>query len=199
MWETFIDQLMKTTWMEVIAMLCGLAFPILAAFEKKSAWIVGGISSLVYIWLMIEARLYQDAIINFYYVIMAILGYLTWSGVIKKKKNILHVSHLSVTGIILVILIGSSYALSTGYWFYTYTNASFPFIDSFVAGFAFIATWLESRKKIEHWILFFFIDLVCIWLFWQKGLILTSMLNLIYCFICVFGFIAWRKKLPVHA
>ena len=36
------DQLQQTTWLEIIAMVTGLLFPIFAAYEKKNMLVVWG-------------------------------------------------------------------------------------------------------------------------------------------------------------
>jgi nicotinamide mononucleotide transporter len=85
----------------------------------------------------------------------------------------------------------------SGYIFLRYTNASYPFLDATLTGFAFIATWLETRKKIENWYIFLVVDGLSIWLFWKKGYILTAILFIIYCIICIYGIIQWHRKIKL--
>lgn len=191
------DQLQQTTWLEIIAMVTGLLFPIFAAYEKKICWLFGGISSLIYIYLMFIAQLYSDAILNFYYVVMAFVGYLTWSGIIKVRKKEVKVSYANFRLLIIVSLIVAVYSVVSGYIFLRYTNASYPFLDATLTGFAFIATWLETRKKIENWYMFLVVDGLSIWLFWKKGYILTAILFIIYCIICIYGIIQWHRKIKL--
>lgn len=191
------DQLQQTTWLEIIAMVTGLLFPIFAAYEKKICWLFGGISSLIYIYLMFIAQLYSDAILNFYYVVMAFMGYLTWSGIIKVRKKEVKVSYANFRLLIIVSLIAAVYSVVSGYIFLRYTNASYPFLDATLTGFAFIATWLETRKKIENWYIFLVVDGLSIWLFWKKGYILTAILFIIYCIICIYGIIQWHRKIKL--
>ncbi len=191
------DQLQQTTWLEIIAMVTGLLFPIFAAYEKKICWLFGGISSLIYIYLMFIAQLYSDAILNFYYVVMAFVGYLTWSGIIKARKKEVKVSYANFRLLIIVSLIAAVYSVVSGYIFLRYTNASYPFLDATLTGFAFIATWLETRKKIENWYIFLVVDGLSIWLFWKKGYILTAILFIIYCIICIYGIIQWHRKIKL--
>jgi nicotinamide mononucleotide transporter len=191
------DQLQQTTWLEIIAMVTGLLFPIFAAYEKKICWLFGGISSLIYIYLMFIAQLYSDAILNFYYVVMAFVGYLTWSGIIKVRKKEVKVSYANFRLLIIVSLIAAVYSVVSGYIFLRYTNASYPFLDATLTGFAFIATWLETRKKIENWYIFLVVDGLSIWLFWKKGYILTAILFIIYCIICIYGIIQWHRKIKL--
>ncbi len=191
------QQLLKTTWIEVVAMVSGLLFPIFASFEKKICWLFGGISSVAYTWVMFDGRLYQDAILSVFYVGMSVYGYLMWTGVIKPKKEVLRISKASPFTVFIYITLCLQYFFIGGFCFDKFTNADYPYVDSFVTGFSLVATWLEAKKKIDNWYLFLFADGVGIWLFWRKGYILTAVLYVIYCFICVYGIIQWRKKIKL--
>lgn len=193
--HSLLEQLYKTSWLEVIAMVTGLLFPIFSALEKKICWLFGGVSSLLYIWIMFNGKLYQDAALNLYYVIMAIVGYLMWSGVIRSKKKELVISSSNWKWITVYILIGIGYAAVGGYIFQSKTDASYPYTDAFITGFAFVATWLDAKKKIENWYIFLMVDIVSVWLFIQKGYILTAILFIIYCFICIYGIVQWHRKI----
>jgi nicotinamide mononucleotide transporter len=128
---------------------------------------------------------------------MAFVGYLTWSGIIKVRKKEVKVSYANFRLLIIVSLIAAVYSVVSGYIFLRYTNASYPFLDATLTGFAFIATWLETRKKIENWYIFLVVDGLSIWLFWKKGYILTAILFIIYCIICIYGIIQWHRKIKL--
>jgi nicotinamide mononucleotide transporter len=195
--QTFLDQLYKTSWLEVIAMVCGLLFPVFSAFEKKICWLFGGMSSVIYVYICFNGKLYQDAFLNFYYIIMAVVGYLIWQGVIKSKKGSLKISFLKPKFLLLYLFLGLVYTVAGGYFFHEKTDASYPYVDAFVTGFSFIGTFLEAKKKIENWYIFLVADGVGAWLFYQKGLMLTSILFTIFCFICIYGIIQWHRKIKL--
>ena len=195
--QALLDQLYKTTWLEVVGMITGLLFPIFSAYEKKICWLFGGISSVIYVYICFEGKLYQDAILNFYYVIMAVVGYFIWQGIIQSKKKQLKISYMSLKANLLFILLGAAYTVLGGYFFHERTDASYPYVDAFVTGFSFIGTYLEAQKKIENWYIFLVADGVGIWLFYEKGLLLTSFLFIIFCVICIYGIVAWHRKIKL--
>ena len=191
------EKLLLTSWLEAIAMVSGLLFPIFASFEKKICWLFGGISALTYAWVMFDEQLYQDGVLSIFYIVMSIYGYLMWQGVIKPKKDPVKISHASPFTVFIYITISLQYFFIGGYCFDNFTDADYPYVDAFVTGFSLVATWLEAKKKIDNWYLFLVADSVGVWLFWQKGLILTSILYIIYCIICVYGIIQWKKKIKL--
>lgn len=178
-------------------MISGLLFPAFATFEKKICWLFGGISALLYAWIMFDGRLYQDGVLSIFYVVMSVYGYLMWRGLIRSRKENLKISSTSPFTFFIYIVIGLQYSMIGGYCFDNFTNADYPYIDAFVAGFSLMATWLEAKKKIENWYLFLVADGIGIWLFWKKGYILTCILYIIYCFICFYGIIQWKKRIKL--
>ncbi len=190
-------KLLETTWIEAVAMISGLLFPIFAAYEKKICWLFGGISALTYAWVLYEGKLYQDAVLSIFYVVMAVYGYLMWQGVIKAKKQQVKISYSNPFTVFIYITIGLQYTFLGGYCFDNFTDASYPYVDAFVTGFSLVATWLEAKKKIDNWYLFLVADGVGIWLFYQKGLLLTAILYIIYCIICLWGIFRWTKQIKL--
>jgi nicotinamide mononucleotide transporter len=193
--QEFLNQLYKTTWLELVAMITGLLFPLLAAYEKQISWLFGGVSALIYVWILMDGKLYQDAVLSIFYAGMSVYGYLMWKGIIKSKKKTVQISKADPFTFFICLVLGSQYFFLGGYCFDHFTNADYPYVDAFVTGFSLVATWLEAKKKIENWYIFLLADGVGVWLFWQKGYVLTAILYLVYCFLCIYGIIIWRRKI----
>jgi nicotinamide mononucleotide transporter len=198
-WQILHDQVSAMPWLETAGVITALIFTILAAYEKKACWPFGFISSLIYVYLCVEIKLYQDAIINIYYVVMAIYGWWNWSKPISDQNEKIPVSSLKKNERIQYILIGITFTGISGSLFYFYTDASFPFADAFTTVFAFLATWLQARKKIENWIVFFLVDAVSAVLYFQKSLYLTSLLFVLYTLLCAFAWNRWNQKIKHSA
>ena len=52
-----------------------------------------------------------------------------------------------------------------------------------------------AKRKIENWIFWIVGDIITIPLYFYKGLTMSSFLYLIYTFIAVAGYLAWRKSI----
>ena len=195
--QALLDQLYKTTPLEVFAMISGLLFLIFASLEKKICWLFGGISSLVYTWIMFNGKLYQDAALSIFYVVMSIYGFLMWHGVIRNKKKPFKISYADPFTVFIYIVLSLQYFFIGGFCFDNFTDAEYPYVDAFITGFSLVGTWLEAKKKIDNWYLFLFADGVGIWLFWQKGYLLTAILYIIYFIICFYGIYKWRRTIKL--
>ena len=87
---------------------------------------------------------------------------------------------------VLVILVGG--------WLNQHTDAAFPFVDSATTFSAIWATFLVARKVLENWYYWLVIDIVSIFIYWERGLELTSLLFLLYVLMIPFGIINWTRS-----
>jgi nicotinamide mononucleotide transporter len=98
-------------------------------------------------------------------------------------------THLKLIGITTLI------SLFIGYGMATYTQAAFPYLDAATTCFAVMTTYLVAKKVLENWLYWVVIDLVSIYLYLSKGLMLTSLLFVLYVGLAVVGYFLWRTAL----
>ena len=86
--EVFLQNVMETTWLEIIAVIFGL----LSVWYAKKANILvyptGIVSVLIYVYILIEPKLYADMGINFFYFLMSVYGWYMWTRKGPEKKII---------------------------------------------------------------------------------------------------------------
>ena len=173
--------------LEIIAVITAILYLVLAAKEDVKCWYAAIISSSLYFYIMLNAGLLMEAILQVFYVGMAIYGWKQWNKLsneqyeirIKKWKKI---NHLYAVGIVVILAIISKDILEK------YTNAVFPFLDALTTFGAIITTYMVAKKIIENWIYWFVIDSISIYLFYSRELYLTSILFFIYLIIIIFGY-----------
>ena len=182
---------------EIIAVMTAILYLVLAAKEDIKCWYAAIISSSLYFFIMFDAGLIMESILQIFYITMAIYGWNQWNKVsneecvirIKKWKKIKHVYAISLVVILAII---------SGEILEKYTNAVFPFLDAFTTFGAIITTYMVAKKIIENWIYWFVIDSISIYLFFSRELYLTSLLFFIYLIIIIFGYQSWNKKLQEY-
>ncbi|MCC7332138.1 MAG: nicotinamide mononucleotide transporter [Flavobacteriales bacterium] len=181
---------------EIIAVLFGVVYVVLAAKNNNFCWIFGIIGSAISIYLFIVyAKLYAEALLYFYYVIAGIYGWIIW----KKQKVSDEVYQHSFYKHIVIVTIGTllSFAL---YKMVTYffVDAQRPLIDSFTTIFSFIATYLTAKKWIENWLYWVVIDLVSTFLYFSRGLEIYALLMVANTLIALYGYFSWKKLKVVN-
>ena len=96
---------------EIIAVITAILYLVLAAKEDIRCWYAALISSSLYFFIMLDAGLLMEAILQIFYITMAIYGWNQWNKVsneecvirIKKWKKIQHVYVISLIVILSII------------------------------------------------------------------------------------------------
>ena len=101
-----IDALLALSGWEVVAALLGIAYIIFAAKESQWCWLFAFISTFIYTVLFWEGQLPMQALLNFYYMGMAVYGYLLWQKQ-EGAKDVIAISKLSWLQQFAFLLIGS--------------------------------------------------------------------------------------------
>jgi len=184
--------------LEIIAVITAILYLILAAKEDVRCWYAAIISSSLYFYIMLNAGLLMEAILQVFYVAMAIYGWNQWNKSSNEKneiriRNWKKINHLYSISLVVILAIISANILEK------YTNAVFPFFDALTTFGAIITTYMVAKKIIENWIYWFVIDSISIYLFFSRELYLTSLLFTIYLIIIIFGYRSWNKKLKEYS
>lgn len=190
---------------EASAVLLGIAYLLLATREHIACWICAFFSTLIYTVLFWESSLLMESALNVYYMAMAAYGWSQWRrrgevgdgysnsggqdiGAELRISTWTTQRHLLVIGGVLVLAAASGALLGS------YTEAAWPYLDSFTTWGAVVTTWMVAKKILENWIYWLVIDAISIPLYIDRGLHLTAVLFCAYLVIVVFGFFNWRRE-----
>ncbi|GGQ31482.1 nicotinamide riboside transporter PnuC [Shewanella litoralis] len=198
--QAFSEASVMTFW-EAIAVMLALAYLILAMRTNIWCWSAAFLSTAIYTVLFWNVSLLMESVLNIYYMGMAVYGYWLWLHVPSAQQSQRHdvSSQLNITSWTLkthaiVIAVTSLVSVVVGYGMANYTSAAFPYIDAATTCFAVMTTYLVAKKVLENWLYWVVIDVVSIYLYFQKGLMLTSGLFILYVAMAVAGYMMWRKK-----
>ena len=125
--ESILQGLRNTSTPEAVSVVFGLLYSILAVKRTRWCWVAGGISAGILVVLSWTARLPMQALLQGYYVGMAVYGFWNWSrdgGNSKAVTTWPLQAHLISWGVIVVLSLVSSRYLASE------TQAAWPFLDS---------------------------------------------------------------------
>lgn len=206
--ESVYQGILMTSIAEWIAVLTGVIYVILATLRSNWCWSFAIISSGIYVYLCIVGQLYIETILQFFYVGMAIVGWITWSRqqqnpedineVIDQNSTVQDITIWPVKYHLINIAISGTIALFLGFIFDQFTSQQNPYTDAFTTIFSLAATFMVVRKVLENWIYWVVIDIVSIYLYHQRGYSLTAVLYFVFTGLAVVGFIAWYKKFKLQ-
>ncbi|WP_339924829.1 nicotinamide riboside transporter PnuC [uncultured Cyclobacterium sp.] len=180
------------SWLEGIAVVFGLGSVYYSIKENILVFPTGIVSTLIYVWICLQVKLYADMGINAYYFSMSIYGWYIWSNP-KPGKMVVPITWLTRSGIFQSLALWIFSYLALYYVLISFTDSDVPYWDSFTTSSAFVGMWLMAKKKVENWIAWIVTDLVSIPLYFYKGLVLTSFQFFIFTVLATIGLIAWIR------
>lgn len=179
--------------LEVVAVVMALMYLLLAIRQNIWCWLGAGISTAIYVYLFLDARLYMQSVLNAFYFAMAIYGWTVWRSGRTQDKELPVVRWPLVTHVYAIVVI-VAVALTNGYFLSTQTDAKYAYGDAVIAWAAIWATFLVARKVLENWWYWLVIDIASMFIYWSRDLQLTSMLFAVYVVMIPFGLISWTRS-----
>lgn len=188
------------SYVELIGTLFGLISVYLASRANILTWATGIINEVFLFILFFQVQLYADMFLQVYFFIVTIFGWYNW----KHKPKQISIStmdfktKLSFLGVIILGTILAGFLIKNIHLYlpeYFKTAAAFPFLDSFVMILSIIATVLLAQKKIETWYLWILVDIVCVFLFFKKGIVFLGIEYLVFLGLGTYGLLNWEKEM----
>ena len=191
--DALIAQAQVWTALEAVAVVLAVLYLLLAIRQNIWCWLCAGISTAIYVYLFLNARLYMESALNVFYFAMAIYGWSVWSrGRTDEHELSVSVWRVTIHGYAVAAIVVAS--LISGFLLNRYTDAAFPYIDSLTTWGAIWATFLVARKVLENWWYWLVIDIASVFIYWSRDLQLTSLLFVIYVIMIPFGLISWTRS-----
>lgn len=178
--------------LEIAAFVLGVIN--VALVVRRSIWNYPFALAMVALYARIfyDAKLYSDALLQFFFFAVNLYGWWAWSRVAASKGDIV-IERLGVrsrlawaAGTAIAIVIWASLVQR-------YTDAALPWWDATAAIVSVAAQLMQSRRLIESWMLWIGVDILSIGLYAVKGLWLTMLLYLVFLVLAVWGLIDWRR------
>ncbi len=198
--NAFITQAKATSLLEWLGIFFAIAEVLLARSNKVLLYPAGIISTIIYAYLFIAIGLYADAILNTYYFIMSVYGWLLW---VKRRGNGTHLPItrnskkdwlitaaivLSAWLILYLLLIKVFPAVFAGY-----KISDVAFWDAFISATAWAGMWLLAKRKVENWLLLNLSNIVAVPILVYKGMPFSAVLYLFLFIVAIFGYFEWQK------
>ena len=198
LWQQFITNVRETTWPEWVSTVTQVASVWYARKNNVLVYptgIVGVLLAAYVYFFLVHPPLYADASLNIYYFLMSVYGWYNW----VQKKDAAHYTYpiswctrpqlyvgigffVVFWGLIWVVLVN-------------FTNSNTPVLDSLVSSSAITAMWWMAKRKIENWLAWIFSNIVAIPLNFYKGLMLYTLMYVLFLAMAWWGYTDWKKEI----
>ena len=181
---------------EFLAVIFTLLSVWLTIKRHVMSWPVGLFAVAFYMLVFWQTKLYSDFGLQFIFFAQGIYGAINW---FKNREDQVHtkVEILTHSERLFWLFSGSVVYVGVAALMDRYTDASVPWIDSFVAVFSLIANWILAKRKIESWVIWIGVDLIYINLFLFKELYWSAGLYAILLLLAIKGLKDWKRCLAV--
>ena len=196
-YQQFIANIRETKWPEWVSTVTQVGSVWYARKNNVLVYPTGiiGVLLAAYVYFfMISPPLYADASLNIYYFLMSVYGWYNW---VQKKDAGNYTYPISWCN---KKELGIGFAFFIFFWVVIYfvltslTNSNTPVLDSLVSSSAITAMWWMAKRKIENWLAWIFSNIVAIPLNFYKGLMLFTLMYILFLLMAWMGYIAWKKK-----
>ncbi len=178
---------------EWIAALLGVVNVLLVV--RRSIWNYPfGLATVgLYFFVFQDAKLYSDALLQIFFFAINLYGWWNW---IRADRVDDGVAVDWMEGRARALWLGGTIvaAVAWGSLMARFTDAAAPFPDAIVAAMSVAAQILQSRRRVESWVLWIAVDVLAIGLFLSRGLNVTAGLYAIFLVLAIAGLVEWKKK-----
>jgi len=183
---------------ELVGAILGILYIFFSIRQSIFTWPTGLLTSLLYIYVFFQTKLYADMGLQIYYVGISIYGWYFWlKGERENKTNTVPVRKTRKV-LWFKLFVASVIIYAVILFILKFTDSDIAYFDSLTTALSIVATWMLARKYLEHWLIWIFVDLLSSGLYVYKELWATVVLFLIYTFMAFLGYNEWKKVYYFH-
>ena len=182
--------------LEINVFIFGISSVWFARKENILVYPTGLIATMITSYLLFQADYLGDMMVNIYFSIVSIYGWVNWSKKTNRKKALM-ISRTNrkqkIIGFALFFI--TIFVVFGIYIYFDYEIKFDSYIDIFTSGIFFVAMWFMALKKIENWTLWILGDLIVVPLYAYRGLGMLSLQYLIFTILAISAYLEWKKIL----
>jgi nicotinamide mononucleotide transporter len=177
---------------EIAAFALGLAN--IGLLIRRSVWnFPFGIAMVaLYAVIFFDAKLYSDAGLQIFFLVVQIYGWWSWSR--GADQGVVAVRAMEPRGRIGWAIATAMLIAVWGTAMHRLTDASLPYWDAAIAMMSVSAQILMTRRFVENWPVWVAVNIVSIGVYAVKGLWLTALLYAIFLVLAVVGWAEWHRQ-----
>lgn len=182
---------LATSWVELCGFTLALAMVVFNIRQIHWGWPCAALSSLLYLVVFAQSKLYGDAALQLFFALMALWGWVQWLRGLRPDGSPLRVSRIAPRQLIRHVAITALMAAVLGWFLKTFTDTDVPWWDAVPTAMSITATVWVARKYIENWPAWMVTNAIGVSLYAYKGLWLTVVLYGLLIVMAAWGWRTW--------
>lgn len=182
---------------ELTAAVFTVSCVLLTVRRSVWSWPVGIIGVVMYAYVFFDVKMYADLGLQCVFLVQSVWGWVKWSGSTGEGEYTIapgHIEKLTLIHSVVIFIITYVFILLT---LLRLTDASIPYVDSYLTTSSLLATWMLGRRYIENWYIWIQADIVYIISFLYKGMTVSAGLYFVLGMMAVGGLIEWNRSMTV--
>ena len=176
---------------EIMGFILGVVTVWLVARNNVWTYPVGIIQAGFFFVLFIETKLYTDAYLQVFFIVVQFIGWYAWlRGGKNRTELVVRDAPYWVWPVIVVLGALFIYLMVP---VLREAHGAYPGWDSTTTALSVAAQMLMTFRYVQQWYLWILADVIYIPLYFSKDLYFTSVLYVIFLGISIYGLITWRK------
>ena len=181
------------TWLELIAFVLSIAMVLANLRVNPIGWPLAIVSSLLYALLFADSKLYGEASLQIYFVLMSFWGWWQWLRGTAGDGSALTVHTLAPRGRWLALLATLAAWPLLALFLMRVTDSDVPWLDALPTVGSVCGQLLLGRKLVENWPTWLAVNIFSVGLFVYKGLWLTVILYALFAALSLWGWRVWQR------
>ena len=188
-------------WIEIFGLASGLILVVLEIFHSRWMWPFEIASCAAFLVIYLPMRLWGNALIQAYYIVMAVVGIIAWARdrAAAGAEDVIILNRITPAVLAIsaaVMLAGTPLCV----WLMKVSGDSRPVLDALVTVLSILATWWLTRSYIEQWYLWAVADALNVLLFVLQRMdgVQASLgplfMNIAFLASAAAGYVYWKKK-----
>lgn len=186
------------SYLEFISVCFGLLAVYLAAKENILTWPLGLINIITAFFLFYRVQLYSDMFLQIYFFAISLYGWYFWRKEKTEHIPLKYLSFFEKAKVLIIILLGTfifGWFIQDIHLYFPklfQVPASYPYADTFIAVASIVANTLLARRVIENWVIWITVDVLCVFLYFDKNIKFIALEYFIFLLLAIFGLKSWR-------
>ena len=176
---------------ELFGAITGLVYVYLEIVQRRTMWIVGGVSALIYIVVFFSSGLIAASFLQLCFFGMSVYGWIAWSR--ADDKNAPKVVKLKRNKLVTSIICSLIFYVIISFSLVKFSSDPMPYIDSLITVLSLLATYWVIGRHSENWIVWIINNAIAIYLYASQALYPTVLLYIVYLISSCIGYKHWLK------